>query len=194
MKQRSLFRPCGSCSLLFIPLAGVEVFSASYLVMVLTVAALTSWLVWKSWMSFRKWGRRDPLALRKLMLAIQVLATELMACVVVLQLQSLSKSRIKPKNPQQPKMPTCPSGVMPEPHESPPCGARLPLHQPSHDKGDQAPAESPRLDYHSDAGDKPALSARSVLYAYGASLNSSTTVLEHPPASLKLRRACFLSG
>lgn len=52
--------------------------------------------------------------------------------------------------------------------------ARLPHPLPLLDTNDQAQAESLHLDCHYDAGDKPALSARSVLYACVASVNSST--------------------
>lgn len=95
------------CSLLFIPFGFVGVPSTSHLALGLMAAVAASWLAWKSWAWLREWDRRDRLALKKLTLAINVLA--LMAGTTAIVRLHLRATQSPP-----PSTPTYPSGVMPD--------------------------------------------------------------------------------
>ena len=121
----------------FILLVALEVPSASHAVMGMAAGALALWLAWKSWVRFREWDRRDPLALKKLALAINELAL-LVGTIAIIRLHlQVEKSR-------QYQMPTHPTDGMPESRKSTPCGAVLPLSNPEGDHPHSSRQESPR--------------------------------------------------
>jgi hypothetical protein len=86
-----------ACSLLFISLAGLALGLA----------------LWKAWKGFRRWVQRDPLALKKQTLAINVLAL-LVGTTAIVRLHLQARQQL------QPTVPTYPSGVKPDSLESTP--------------------------------------------------------------------------
>ena len=109
------------CSVLFafcILLGDLEAPSALGLAMLL--AALVAWLVRSSWLRFREWDGRDPLALRKVALGLNLTALLMLAVSVMLQLRCLSKQQTEPQKNQQPQVPTYQGGEMPDSPKSTP--------------------------------------------------------------------------
>ena len=111
------------CSLIFIPL-GVMV---------------SGWALWKAWQCFRRWDQRDPLALKKLTLAINVMA-------LIVGTTAIVRLHLQAKLQPQPTAPTYPSGVTPDSPKSPPSASAPMLESqqnPSPDGGDAKAPEPP---------------------------------------------------
>ena len=112
--NRAADRGCcvSSCSLLPI-LGAVDLSSASRLALGLAGLVLVLWIAWKSWVRFREWDRRDPLALKKLTLAINVLA-------LVVGTTAIVRLHLQAKQSQQPITPTYQDGGKPDSLKSTP--------------------------------------------------------------------------
>ena len=98
MTAELMARWCATpCSLLFISLAGLALGLA----------------LWKAWKGFRRWDQRDPLALKKLTLAINVLALAVGTTAIV-------RLHLQAKQSQQPITPTYQDGGKPDSLKLPP--------------------------------------------------------------------------